>query len=55
MKPPSQDSDTKLEDVVSSRWGSGCASCLPPFVSLRPSLWMLCVALTRLVVFTFEP
>jgi hypothetical protein len=45
----------KHEDVGSPRWGSGCASCWPPFLSLCPSVWLLWVALTRLAGFTFEP
>jgi hypothetical protein len=36
----------KLEDARSPRWGTRCANCWTPFVSLRPSLWLLWVALT---------
>jgi hypothetical protein len=46
--PPSQDSDMKLEDAGSPRWGTECANYWPPFMSLRPSLWLLWVALTQL-------
>jgi hypothetical protein len=45
----------KLEDVGSPRWGPGCASYWPPFVSIRSSLWPLWVSLTRLAGFTFKP
>jgi hypothetical protein len=38
----------KLEDAGSSRLGTGCASCWPPIVLLRPSRWLLWEALTRL-------
>jgi hypothetical protein len=54
-KPSRWDSDTKLEDVGFSRWGIGCDSCWPPFVPLRPTLWLLWAALTRLMDFAFEP
>jgi hypothetical protein len=33
----------------------GSASCWPSFVSLCPSLCLLCVALTRLAGFVLEP
>jgi hypothetical protein len=55
MEPPSWDSDMKIEDVRAPRWSSGCASWYPPFVLLRPSLWLLWPALTRLAGFTFKP
>jgi hypothetical protein len=53
-KPPGQDLDMKLKDVGSPRWGIGCSNCWPPFVSLRPSLWLLWAALTRLSGFCLQ-
>jgi hypothetical protein len=54
-KSPSLDSDTKLEDAETNRWGVGCAKMLA----------ILCVALSLTLValggsnpltgFTFEP
>jgi hypothetical protein len=44
----------KHEDVGSPQWGFGCTTCWPPFVSLRPSFWLLWAALTRLVGFAFK-
>jgi hypothetical protein len=44
----------KLEDAGSLRWGPECIRCWPPFVSLRPLLYFLYTALTRLVGFTLE-
>jgi hypothetical protein len=45
-KPLIQDLDMKFEDVGFPLWGTRCAHCRPPFVSL----WALWAALTRLKV-----
>jgi hypothetical protein len=45
----------KLENVGSSRWGTGCANYWPYFVLLHPLLWLLWAALTQSLSFPSNP